>query len=253
MNELQLYFGDDYLITKYITLKHPKVDDIIRMGEEEYFAMINLFAITPSDMKPFLYDNFNIIWEDISDYECFLRFLWPQITSKQSHILFGDLDLTKFERGYNCLTEEPVLLYDFKEDSQMTRIVFDRLTYIKVSDAIRKIHGMKKNVETAGSKTVQKILIDYDRAQQQKEAAKKDKEGYSSSLLPLISSLVNCSDFKYGLNEIRQMPVYAFMDSVSRVQVVRNTTALLQGCYSGMIDTKKINKDELNFMRLIKK
>ena len=44
MNDLQLYFGDDYPITEYITLKHPKVDDIIRMGEEEYFAMINLFS-----------------------------------------------------------------------------------------------------------------------------------------------------------------------------------------------------------------
>ena len=49
------------------------------------------------------------------------------------------------------------------------------------------------------------------------------------------------------------MPIYAFMDSISRIQIIRTTTALLQGCYSGMIDMKKINKNELNFMREIKK
>ena len=48
------------------------------------------------------------------------------------------------------------------------------------------------------------------------------------------------------------MPMFAFMDAVSRIQVIRNTTALLHGCYSGMIDISKIKKEELNFMREIK-
>ena len=47
------------------------------------------------------------------------------------------------------------------------------------------------------------------------------------------------------------MPMYAFMDAVTRIQIIKSTTALLNGCYSGMIDTSKINKKEFNWMREI--
>lgn len=243
MNELKLYFGDDYTVNEQIILRHPKLDDIINMGEDEYFSAIRLFTTIPSDIKPFLYDNFQIIWEDISDYNCFLVFFWPQITSEQSHLLFKGIDFSNFQMEDNPDTDEAILtqVVDGKT------VVFDSYAYEKVSTALRQMHGFTKKVEHAASKTVQKLLIDDDR---RKLKAQKDT---SSALLPLISTLINCSDFKYGLNEIRQMPIYAFMDSVSRIQIVRNTTALLQGCYSGMIDMKKINKNELNFMREIKK
>lgn len=245
MNELALYFGDDYRVNEYITLKNLKLDDIIRIGEDEYFSTIHLFTTIPSDIKSFLYDNFQIIWEDISDYECFLLLLWPQITSEKSEMLFDNLDFTKFQIAYNQNTEEPCLVQDTGENL----VVFDSIAYEKISSMLRTMHGLSKKVERAGSKIVQKILIDEDRNKSKKNSSIEEH----SSLLPLISSLVNCSDFKYGLNEIRQMPIYAFMDSVSRIQIIRNTTALLQGCYSGMIDMKKINKNELNFMREIKK
>jgi hypothetical protein len=38
---------------------------------------------------------------------------------------------------------------------------------------------------------------------------------------------------------------------VSRLQIIVNSDALLHGMYGGMIDTKKINKNELNWMREI--
>lgn len=39
------------------------------------------------------------------------------------------------------------------------------------------------------------------------------------------------------------------MDSVNRLQVYENSTALLKGMYSGFIDTKQIDKKELNWMK----
>jgi hypothetical protein len=41
------------------------------------------------------------------------------------------------------------------------------------------------------------------------------------------------------------------MDSVQRLQIYESTTALMKGMYSGMIDTKGLDKDALNFMRNI--
>jgi hypothetical protein len=43
------------------------------------------------------------------------------------------------------------------------------------------------------------------------------------------------------------------MDDISRLQIIVNSDALLQGSYSGMIDTKKIPKREFDWFREITK
>jgi hypothetical protein len=39
------------------------------------------------------------------------------------------------------------------------------------------------------------------------------------------------------------------MDDIARAQVIHNADHLLSGVYAGMIDMKKINKAELNWMK----
>ena len=74
-------------------------------------------------------------------------------------------------------------------------------------------------------------------------------ESYKSTLLPLVSSCVNHPGFKYKLEDLKDMDIVQFMDSVQRLQIYESTTALMKGMYSGMIDTKGLDKDALNFMR----
>ena len=219
INELKLYFGDDYPINDYITLHQPKVNDVIEMGEADYYSTVYALTAIPSDMKSQLWDA-GYCWEDIPDFNLFAMLSVNLDVSKTS-VFFGDLDFTKFQLGKRTNTDELVMFQ-----------------YTKSGEEI---------VERASTKTVRMILIEEDR---KKHLQKKD-EDRGSILLPLISSLINCSEFKYGLNEVRDMPLMAFMDSVSRVQIIKSTTALLNGCYSGMIDTSKINKKELNWMRNI--
>ena len=45
------------------------------------------------------------------------------------------------------------------------------------------------------------------------------------------------------------MWLYELFDDLNRLQIIVNSDALLKGMYSGMIDTKKINKSELNWLR----
>ena len=72
-----------------------------------------------------------------------------------------------------------------------------------------------------------------------------------SSLLPLISSLINHPGFKYNLEELKQVGICQFYDAIQRLQIYEGTRALLQGSYSGFCDTSKINKEQFNFMRNI--
>lgn len=99
--------------------------------------------------------------------------------------------------------------------------------------------------EKARGKATKEALIWED--QQNYDLHKNDT--YKSTLLPLISSCLNHPGFKYKKNELKEVGIVEFMDSVQRLQVYESSTALLKGIYSGFIDASKINKDDLNFMR----
>lgn len=245
INELKVYFGDDYVINNAITIKHPKIGDIVELNEQDYFSTVYTLAAIPSDMKSQLWD-LGICWEDITDFELFVM-LSRSLPINKTKVFFGDIDFGKFDIMQNTVNDELVMVQkvDPTENNPDGLIIIDTYIYLQIVEYIRKLHNIVPKVEKAGSNTVRQILIEEDR----RKLMKVKDEGYKSQLLPLISSLINCSEFKYGLNEIRQMPIYAFMDSISRVQIIKSSTALLQGCYSGMIDSSKIDKKELNWMR----
>ena len=77
------------------------------------------------------------------------------------------------------------------------------------------------------------------------------KEGKmeESGLLSLVSSCVNHPGFKYKLQELRDVGICEFMDSVQRLQVYESSTALLKGMYSGFISSKDVKPDNYNWMR----
>ena len=74
----------------------------------------------------------------------------------------------------------------------------------------------------------------------------------SSFLLPLISSLTNCAEFKYRHDDVWTLPIGAFMDSVRRIQKRVNYDNLMHGVYSGCVEVKKIKKEEFNWMGELK-
>ena len=80
----------------------------------------------------------------------------------------------------------------------------------------------------------------------QKILLAKDKP-FKSYLLPLISAI----KVKQGYTKdyVRNMGLYEFFDDVERAQVINNADHLLSGAYSGMMDLKKVNKQEFNWMR----
>lgn len=55
--------------------------------------------------------------------------------------------------------------------------------------------------------------------------------------------------FKYKKNELKEVGIVEFMDSVQRISTIVSATALLQGSYSGMVDTSKIPKEQFNWLR----
>ena len=236
VDDLQLYFGDDYVINDKIKIHQPTIGEVVKYGEASYFSTVHTITAIPSDMKSQLWDNMNLDWTEVQDFELFMM-LSQTLTPDRTSLLFGDLDFSKL-RPFRNNQNGNIVLAD-KE----TGVIIDEMIYLRIVGYLRKLHNIKPKVEKAANKITKRILIDEDR---NKILYSKDKP-FKSYLLPLISAV----KVKQGYTKdyVKNMGFYEFMDDVNRMQVIHNADHLLSAAYAGTIDMKKINKAELNWMK----
>lgn len=239
VDELSLYFGDPYVINDYITITIPKIGELVKYGERAYYSMLQTITAIPSEMKSQLWD-MGLDWTTITDFQLFMM-LAPTLPQSKTYILFGDFDFQAMRPFENRKNDTVVLL------NPDTGAVIDELAYGKISSYLCSAHNLTKKVEKAANEYTKKFMIEEDRQKQQYN----QKQEYKSFLRPLVSA-VKCR-MGYTLDYVKNMGLYEFMDDLSRLQVIVNTDALLKGMYSGMVDTKKINKKEFDWCRDISK
>ena len=240
MDELQLFRGKDYVVNDKIKIHHPTLDQIVEYGEQNYYGLVSRLTSIPSDYKGQL-DELGIDYEEISEFDLFIL-ICKGLNVEESKVLFGDLNFANLNLFKITNTDEPVL---YNEEQDFT---IDRAIYEVIMEFIRKINGFEKKIERAGNAATKKFLINEAKEQLKKE----QNEPFKSILIPLISSLVNSSEFKYDHNSVWSLPIYTFMDSVRRIQKIKNYNSLMQGVYSGNVDSKKLNKDDLNWLGELK-
>lgn len=233
-SDLLLYFGDDYVINEHITIHQPVVGEIISC-EKEYFSAVYTLTVIPSDMKSQLWD-LGLDWNEMEPFELF-RMLAPTLPKERTQILFGDLDFSKMKQYMNNQNGNIVLA------DKETGIIIDEMIYTRIVKYLRKLHHITPKVEKTKSKTVKKWLIEEDR----NRIKNSQNKPFKSYLLPIISSVKVRQG--YTKDYIRNMGFYELMDEVERLNIISNSDALLHSMYSGMIDTKHIDKKELNWMR----
>lgn len=237
IDELQLFRGNDYVINQNIIIHHPNLDEICNFGEEDYYKMVSCFCSIPSDYKVMLLDNYGIDYEKISEFEFFV--LINQIfLNFDTSILFGDLNFKLFKPVQNTQNGE-LVLYNESQDA-----VIDNAIYQLIVSYLRKIHGFEKKVDIGGNEHTKQYIIQKERRVLKRV---KNKE-FKSILIPLISAMVNSSEFKYNYENVWVLPIYIFMDSVKRIQRIKNYNYMMQGVYSGTLDSKNLLEDGSNWM-----
>ena len=237
IDQLQLYFGDPYVINNKIIIRQPNIGQIMEYGERKYYQMVHTITAIPSDMKSQLFD-MGIDYETLEDFQLF-QMLAPTLSKESTSILFGDIDFTKLKLIRN--PQNGLVVLADKE----TGLVIDVLIYERIVNYLRSVHGLKKKVEKAKNAMTKKVLIEEDR----RNIAMNKNKPYKSFLTPLVSAVK--VRMGYTKDYVRNMGIYEFTDDIARLQIINNADALLRGMYSGMIDTKKINKKDLNWMQEI--
>lgn len=249
---LRMYFGEPYIIDLpsadgKVTVKVPSMEDVaITIGEDRFFSTLNILTTNTTQYRLVLSKSDPPIdWNVMSDFELFTK-LYTQLDPEVIRCLF-DIDFRKFG-VFNKNVEDgksELILYDKENEIEVNEEVYQHFAqYLRLMFNIRVEEKITKDP------TLKAMYLQKDEFAL-KHAKKKSGDEATSSLQPLISACVNHPGFKYRLLELRHVNICEFYDSVARLRIYENTTALLRGSYSGMVDTSKINKEEFDFMRKI--
>lgn len=240
IDKLKSFRGREYQLNSKITIRQPTLDEICEYGEQKYFAMMKLLCSTPADRKVEIWDALHIYWDKMDEFELFFSTV-STLGKMNLSIVIPDIDFSTFQAAFNPDLHEFVL-------RNQDGVVIDRAIHCLLTDFIRQVHRFKKNVDVGYDNYTKDIMIEDDRD----EMAALAKKPFESFMLPLISSMTNCSDFKYRFDDVWTLPIGAFMDSVERIQKYHNYEHMMHGIYSGCVDMKKINKKDLNWMGELK-
>lgn len=276
-DELKMYFREPHLVKmpndEYIEIRQPSIGEIIEMGDREVYAAISPFITNTTACRVQLWDA-GEDWNKISDFKLFsalvthadnVDFLFKKVTfvnnpeyddslseEKNRELgqekiikLYSKIDFTKLDIYAKqpiedtCKTKE-ICLYD-----PMQNILIDEETYMHIREYVRMIFNRYPKEEFAKGKTTKLWIIGEEKEKIKREAEKNDRKSHSV-LLPIVSGLLNHPGFKYDLEGMKNLGIFAFMDCAKRLQVYEKCTAFLKGIFSGMMDTSKFGEEELN-------
>lgn len=257
-DELKMYYGYPYWVTDKIQILQPTLGDIIEFGDTKFYSIVSTLCANTTSLRLQLWE-MGIDWTKISDYELFIKLIGG-FTPKDTFLIFGDLNLSWF-KPFIKKDDESIILINIPRDENGKEIpvyiedaiIIDEFVYLKIVDYLRHMFDIHpKEERNVKGKTTKQWIIEEERMNIEAEKIRnKGKEKRNKTFLyPLISSMVNHPGFKYKKNELKEVGIVEFMDSVKRLQTYESVTALMSGMYSGMLDTSKLNlKEELNWMR----
>ena len=239
-DELKIYRGEDFVVSKHIVLHQATLNEICDYGERDYYSMIYNFTATPQSLKVQLWD-MGIDYTEITPYQLFYQLLYKMYSQEKTSIIFGDLDFSKFQLMQRK-DDESILLY---QEIDGESVIIDEYTYNMIVNYICKSHFIERDLKRPANNSTKMVLIEDARDEIERN---KNKE-YHSQLKNLISSMINSEGFKYNHDQVWDMKINAFMDSVKRIGKIKNAQLLLQSGYSGFgVNLKEIDNKQLDWL-----
>lgn len=239
-DELKIYRGEDFVISDYIKIHQPSLDEICNYGEIEYFKMLYQLTATPQSMKFQLWEG-GIDYTTITPFFLFSNIIYRLYHQEKTAIIFGDLDFTKFQIAKDQDNEE-FYLYQIIDGNP---VIINESIYNTITDYLRQTHMIYKDEKIPANESTKMILIEDAKEEYEMN---KNKERHSQ-LKNLVSTMTNCEGFKYSHSQVWDMKINAFMDSIKRILKIKNADLLLQSGYSGFgVNLKEISNKQLDWL-----
>lgn len=236
MATINLLYQNEYAINDYIKIAIPTVGEILQ-DEDMYYSLVTVITSMPFDLMVEL-DDMGIDYTSINEWELFLL-MFPFIQSQDTHLVFKDLDLSKFEPYINEQNGTITLL------DEESGVIIDRAIHGQIAATLRKIHHLKKNYRKPGNDEAKKYLLERARIKRKRNSNKNDV----SQLESLIIALVNTEQFKYDYEGVKNLSIYQFNESVQQIIWKIDYEHRMHGVYAGTVSTKEISQDEFNWLQ----
>lgn len=235
----RLLYADHIKINDAISIQIPKVGDVWD-NEDDYFGAVTSIISTPYDMMVQL-DEAGIDFTTISTFELFCR-MFSRLQEMDTSLVFGDLDLTKFELAVNRKTNELVLI-DEEEG-----IVIDRAIHEDISNNIKRILQINKPVKKPGNEEGKKYMIRIAKMNLRKQKRLLEKKD-TSQLEDIIVSLVNTPEFPYTFETVRDISIYQLYLSLNQISHKIKYDNTMHGYYAGTIKFEDISLTDRTWIK----
>lgn len=236
INSTRLLYGYDIPITQGLTLYQAKIDEIINFSEDIYLKMGYLLGSIPSSMKSILWD-MGYDYTKISDWEYF-QIVIKKVQEESTRLLFREhINFAAMKSVYVPELENNVL-YDEK-----TQLIITEKDYHVFAEYLRKMFCYKIKREKPANKFTKKILIDEDRRKRMKPVSDE-----SMMIESMTITLVNTEEFPYTYETSRNITFHQLSMSYLQIQNKKQSCALLQGSFSGFVDTSKIPSSAMEWV-----
>lgn len=235
MSTLSLLYKDSIPVTNDISIVIPKVGDILE-DEDNYNDLISSLTAMPIDMMVPL-DDIGIDFTEINAYDLFIL-MFRSIQQMNTKLVFGNLDLTKFEIIEDAKSGR------FKVEYKEAGIYIDRSIHASIATALRKLHHLEKNNKRPANQEAKEYMI---RRAREKMARRKNRQ-YTSQLESLIIAMVNTEQFKYNYEQVKNMTIYQFNESVHQIIHKVDCEHKLNAVYAGTLNPNELSQNELNWL-----
>lgn len=235
MSTQSLLYKKQVSINDTIHIVIPTVGEVTD-NEDEYFSLVFALTATPIDMMVQL-DDMGIDFTTINEYELFLL-LFKSIQEQDTSLVFGDLDLNRFELAVNGQNNNLILV------DKENHIRIDRAIHGQIADVLRRIHHLEKNLRKPANKEAMAFMLERARAKLKRERNRKKK----SQMESLIVAMVNTEQFKYDFESTRSLSIFQFNESVHQIIKKVDYNNLMYGVYAGTINAKELSRDDLNWL-----
>lgn len=220
-----LLYADHYDINEHISIKIPTVGEIID-NDEAYYELVCSIVATPYTMMVQL-DDAGIDYTKLTDFDLFCL-LFGRLRTLDASLVFGDLDLTKFEAAVNEENNRVVLV------DQESGTVIDRGIHDQICKFIRKMLCMTREDKRPANEEAKKYMI--ERARKAQARLKRKKQGeHKSPLETLIVALVNTEQFPYTYDTVRNITIYQFYASLHQISHKIKYDNTMIGYYAGTV------------------
>ena len=247
MDNLDLLLGKP-LVLGNLTVRHPKISDVIELGESFVFSAINIVTLKPSDLMVELYDS-GIDYRNTKPYDVFILLCGETLDSgDDGEIRWNRDSQVSKQLGWLTGIEDFMLSSDGENlflASPSTGAKIDIGVYTQIRKYFMDMNNRsEKETYNPGNDTTMKFLIEQERKKRKRE----ERRGHKSYLAPQISSLVWASGRSF--EDVYNLYLYQFFDGLLRINKIKSYDNVCFGYYAGNIETSSFNKikESLNWM-----